>query len=183
MRIARSFALVLPVAIVLASWSGWASGLHGRAAASIFLDARSSADELVTRIPDVVYGHRLHRAPGGGGGSVSPGMLAMLAALGREPGDLAMAVAFDPTGESDLRVSAVRVTGIDARQVLAGWLNLQYANLDYHRQERTMGDRAATCIKLVLSSTAFCYVARADVLFIVASGEFLLVREAVLRLP
>jgi hypothetical protein len=143
--------------------------------------------DLASLVPTTVHGHHL-RAQNvlagvlGPSNSVPAGYDELLANVGHPAADLSIALAFDPTGESDLRVTAVRVHGVSGQHLLETWIPVVEANPVAHVNRRTIGDRPASCITS-MGLSAVCYVARDDVLFAAMSGEFLLVREAVLAVP
>ena len=104
----------------------------------------------------------------------------LLAELGRAPSDLTVALAYDP-GFPDLRVLAVRVRVVNADRLVGAYLAVAArAVRDLHVQARDFGGKHAVCFALSPASPMnSCVGARADVLFVATSSEYVHITEAI----
>lgn len=117
--------------------------------------------------------------------SVSDQMRALLSGLGREPGDLAMAVASDPTGSTDLTITAFRVRDVQAETFFDAYTPLileAFPSASINATE--LGGKTVYDVSLdgQTAGTTFLYP-RDDVLFIVTGSDLELVNLAFAALP
>jgi hypothetical protein len=147
-------------------------------------------EDLGSMIPDRVHGHVLTKSQFGGAelaasGGIADGIKAVLAAVGKEAGDLSVAMGQNSAADgSQVSVLALRIRGVAATTVKQHWLELVIGHgSDMAFQDRTIAGKTATCFNTVGSPTWSCAVPRDDVMFVATSDEFLLVREAIAAIP
>jgi hypothetical protein len=86
-------------------------------------------------------------------------------------------------GGSHVSVTAIRVSGVPADRFLARYLDLVVGpDRSQHVSPRSMNGREVWCVYRSGDPIWSCWLARADVLFVASSDEFLLIREAILAL-
>jgi hypothetical protein len=135
----------------------------------------------VEALPDVVVGHALTKVIVANGTTGRAGWLRdVLVELGRTPSDLTVALAYDPEFP-DLRVFAVGVRGVPGDRVEAAYLAVTARVVgDLHIQMREFGGKRAACFALSPASPMnSCVGARADILVVVTSSEFVHITEAI----
>ena len=117
-------------------------------------------------------------------GAVPDQMKSLLTSIGREPKDLSVAIAYDPSTKEDLSITAFRIRDTAVGTFLTGYLPL--LTEAYGNGSITRGTRAGKDIYTVIAQSGTppqVLVPRDDVLFVVTGSNGGLVEEALGLLP
>jgi hypothetical protein len=148
-----------------------------------------SVTDLRKLLPDSVRGRKLDKTAYRGQDLVSSSgqgndfMSLLLAGVNREPDDLRMAVAVDPSHRMDVSISALRIRGVDADRLFKAYVEAVKATYDGARvNETVLGGH--TVHDLALTSQAATFIRPyGNVLFVVVTGDYELADEVFFSLP